>query len=88
MILGFRIFRLDKFECVSGGGNWYNPFYGCQHDPHPLDDTFWGKIVVCDCADIVENGYGRELRMVTMMMVVVNHLLPSDVELERLAAVP
>ena len=28
------------------------------------------------------------IRMVTMMMVVVDHLLPSDVELERLTAVP
>ena len=28
------------------------------------------------------------VRMVTMMALVVNHLLPSDVELERLAAVP
>ena len=28
------------------------------------------------------------VRLVTMMMVVVNHLLPSDVELERLTAVP
>ena len=44
---------------------------------------------VCDCGDIGENGYGQELRMVTMMMVVViNCLLPSDVELERLTAVP
>ena len=43
---------------------------------------------VCDCGDIGENGYNQELRMVTMMMVVVNHLLPSDVELERLTAVP
>ena len=28
------------------------------------------------------------VRMVTMMALVVNHLLPSDVELERLTAVP
>ena len=51
-----------------------------------VGDNFF---VIHDCGDIGENGYGQELRMVTMMMVVViNYLLPSDVELERLAAVP
>ena len=40
---------------------------------------------VCDCGDI---GVMVTIKMVTMMMVVVDHLLPSDVELERLTAVP